>query len=1031
MASAKEYDELTISQIPAIELLKELGYEYIRPERAEKMRGSLYNVLLKDIIRERLEKINSYDYKGKKYSFSKKSLEQALKDLDKSLSGGLIKSNEKIYDDLLYGKSYPETLPDGARRSFSVNYIDWDNMENNVFHIVEEFSVEREDGSGNIRPDIVLFVNGIPFAVIECKKASLSIKQGISQTIRNQSKTFAPHLFRYVQIVMSTNKNGTKYATCGTAEKYWAVWEEQDKRWLDKELESHIRGRKATRQDKNIISLFSRERLLELTRYFMVYDKGVKKVARYQQYFALKEILKRVEERDEEGNRKGGVIWHTQGSGKSITMVMTANYLLNELHCKNPRVIVVTDRKNLDKQIKNTFIHSRLKAKKASSGSNLVKLLNDDNVAIITTLVHKFEGASALGKVIDSKDIFVLVDESHRTQYGLLHKKMRKVFPNACYLGFTGTPLMKDEKSTMIRFGELIHKYTITDGVNDKAIVPLIYEGRMIEQSVNQKAIDSRLDMITRKLNDKQKEAVKQKWSKFKRIASSIQRLELVAFDINNHFVDNYKEQGSRFKAMLATSSKIEAVRYAEAFKELGELNCAVVISPPDQREGYSEVDKESQDVIINYWKKMTANYKDGEEYEEYVKNEFIEGDELDLLIVVDKLLTGFDAPRATVLYIDKPMKEHTLLQAIARVNRLYEGKDYGYIMDYRGLLSKLDEAMDTYSGAGLEKFDPKDLKGTVYDVISIIATLKHHYAELKSIFREVDKGDTEAYEVHLEDEEIREQFYSELSQFGRHLKIAIEADVVYNALGEEAILNYKREFKFFQELRRAVKLRYSDDVDFKEYEIQMQKLMDNYIAAEEVLKITKPVDILDNKGFEEELERLQTPRAKADSIRTRLTKSINKRYDENPAFYKKFSQRIKEVLEAYKDKRITEAEYLQRMKDIKRDYSASDSDEFYPDNIKSYKHAQAFYGVIRESFSYDGEEIGNEYFGELAIEVDDIIKRYSKVDWHDNKSVQDKIAQEIEDYLYDSMANEGVKVAFDKLEKIIEELKKVALKRY
>src|SRR5699024_9147584 len=606
------------------------------------------------------------------------------------------------------------------------------------------------------------------------------------------------------------------------------------------------------------------------------------------------------------------------GSGKSLTMVMFAKYILAEMFEYNPKVVVVTDRVELDKQIHDTFTHTRLKARRAASGNHLIDLMNDNSADIVTTLVHKFDIAQAKQEPIESRDIFILVDESHRTQYGELHLKMKKVFPNACYLGFTGTPLMKKEKNTMIRFGKLIHKYTIADGVRDKAIVPLLYEGKMVDQSVNQKAIDNRLEMITRHLNDKQKEEVENKCSQFERIASSNQRISLIAFDINQHFFDNYKIQGCQFKAMLATNSKIEAIRYLEAFEELGDLNCAVVISPPDQREGHEAVDMASKDKIQTYWKRMMDKYVTPEAYEDSIKEEFIYGDELDLLIVVDKLLTGFDAPRATVMYIDKPMKEHTLLQAIARVNRLYEGKDYGFIIDYRGLLEKLDQAMQMYSGAGLENFDPKDLDGAIHDVISGIGSLRQYHSDLLQIFNPItNKQDVEAYEVWLEDEERREEFYGVLSNLSRNIGIALESEKIYNALPVDELNKYKKDLKFFQELRKSVKLRYSDTIDHKEYEAKMQKLMDNYIAAEDIIRITNPVDILNEKGIEEEMDRLCSKLAKADAIRTRLTKSVSGKWDENPAYYRKFSERIQEAIQAYKDQRISEAEYLEKMRDI------------------------------------------------------------------------------------------------------------------
>lgn len=1029
------YCEETISQRPAIELLKSLGYIYIPPEKAEQMRGGRNHVLLKDILRERIGSLNSFEYKGKIFNFSAGNIEQAIRDLDMPLTEGLVSANEKIYDCLMLGRSYQESLPDGGIYSFSLKYIDWDNIHNNVFHVVEEFSVEREDGKGTNRPDIVLFVNGIPFAVIECKRSSIAINQGIEQTVGYQNKDAIPHLYKYIQIVMATNKNETKYATCATPKKFWAEWHEEYQEWLEDSMNRNVSGRMPTIQDKNIISLFSPERLLEITRYFLLFDVKVKKIARYQQYFAVQEIIKSIKTFDKKGNRRGGVIWHTQGSGKSLTMVMLARYILSDKDFTNPRVVVVTDRIYLDKQIRDTFAHTRLRPSRATSGANLIKLIEEGSADIITTLVHKFDAAAKKNTKLEGRDIFVLVDESHRTQYGELHIKLKQVFPNACYLGFTGTPLMKKDKNTMIKFGQTprpIHTYTIADGVRDKVIVPLLYEGKMVEQTVNQKAIDQRLEMITRHLNEKQTEEVKQKWSQFERIASSKQRLYLIAFDINEHFVMNYKTEGSQFKAMLATNSKKEAIHYLDVFEELGDLHVAVVISPPDSREGYDAVDEESDNIVRKFWDRMMTRYGNEEDYEQTLKDEFIHG-ELDLIIVVDKLLTGFDAPKATVLYIDKQMKEHTLLQAIARVNRLYEGKDFGYIVDYRGLLEQLDEAMNMYSGAGLEEFDPEDLKGALYDVRSMIGELRQAHSQVKDIFISVkNKRDVEEYEVLLADEELRNNFYDVLSNFGRKLNIALESEEIYLAIGSEELEKYKRDLRFFQELRKSVKLRYSDGIDHKEYEAKMQNLMDTYISAEEVVRITNPVDILDEKGFQAELDRLSSPRAKADAIRTRLSKRIEQKWEEHPVFYKKFSERIKEVLDAYKEKRISEAEYLSKMREILKDFRGMDVGIVYPDAIRKNENAKAFFGVVKETLDKHKYLIGKEdLVAKLALKIDDVVDSNVKVDWQNNPEVHKRIEQELDDLLFDFGNDYEAELSVDEIDQVIEHVKLIAIRRY
>lgn len=1051
LSRVKEYDEMNISQIPALEVLNKIGYTIISPEKAEQMRGNLYNVVLKDILYERLTAINSFEFKGCTYKFSEKNIQQAILDIDEALTDGLIKTNEKIYDSLILGRSYPESLSEmDGTKSFNLNYIDWENPENNVFHVVEEFSVEREDGQGTVRPDIITFINGIPFGVIECKKASISISQGISQMLRNQGKGYIPQLFKFVQIVVVTNKNETQYATTGTPKKFWSLWKEDKEsieyKWFEETLAETVTCRIPTVQDKNIISLFHPKRVIEIIRFFTLYDKNIKKIARYQQYFAIKEIIRTIEETDRNGNRQSGVIWHTQGSGKSLTMVMLSRYILSQFADIHPQVLVITDRIELDSQIHQTFNHSRLRAERAISGRHLVELINNNGADIITSLVHKFDTASKHQKPVKSKNIFVLIDESHRTQYGELNIKMKKVFPNACYLGFTGTPLMKKDKSTMKKFGgRMIHKYTIKDGVEDGAIVPLLYEGRLVEQTVNRNAIDKRIEMITRNLAEKQAEELKKKWSKFEAIASSEQRIRLIADDIYVHYTKFYKDTFA--KAMLATASKFDAIRYKESFDEYGDLKTAIVISPPDQREGYDEVDEEPKDRVLKFWNKMMEAYSDPQKYEDHIKSEFIDGDELEILIVVDKLLTGFDAPRASVLYVDKPMKEHTLLQAIARVNRLYEGKDFGLIVDYRGLIQELDSAMRTYSGAGLENFDGKDLEGALVDVISIVGKLRESYSNVVAIFKGIkNKQDKEEYELLLGDEALRNDFYNQLSNFGKYLGIALESEHVYNAIGEEDIKLYKREFKFYQELRASVKLRYSDTIDHKEYEAKMRNLMDTYIAAEDIIQITAPVDILNEKEFEDELMRLGSPRAKADAIRTRMTKRISEKWDENPAYYKKFSERIEEIIEQYKEKRISELEYLEKMRNVMNDFRKGYSGTTYPEKIKHNIHAQAFYGVVKEVLederyyeagitelvAEDGPIYNYEgILADIAMEVDVIIERHCKVDWHDNPDVHKKISQEIDELLYLVKKKHFPKMTFDQIDTMIENIKTVALRRY
>ena len=1024
------YLEINASQRPALALFEAMGYTYISPADCDKQRGSRYHVLLRDILRGQLRRLNRYVYAGAENEFSAANIERAMEDLDEPLTDGLVRTSEKIYDALLLGKSYPETVGEGKMLSFNLRYIDWDNPQNNVFHVTEEFAVDSRDRQHNARPDIVLFINGIPFAVIECKAPHIPVEEAVGQMIRNQQAAYIPHLFKFAQLVVATNKNAVKYATAGTPKKFWSVWKEQDTEWLQTRLKALVPDRMPTEQDRNTVSLFSRERVFELIRYFILFDANVKKVCRYQQFFAVREIMKTIAESDEHGNRRSGVIWHTQGSGKSLTMVMLAKTILMELKDCHPRVVIVTDRKELDAQIAATFAHTRLTPARATSGRHLVELVNSARADVITSIINKFNTVERQEIKNPSRDIFVLVDESHRSNYGLMATRMRSVFPNACYIGFTGTPLMKSEKNTMARFGRLIHKYTIRDGVEDGAIVPLIYEGRFVEQKVDEENIDLWFKQTTRRLTEAQREDLRRKWSSIRRLTSTDARIKRIALDISEHFIEGYKDTG--FKAMLATNYKRDAIRYLECFEQFGDLNCAVVISPPDMREGVDDADEGADDLVVSFWNKMMQQYGDADRYEEAIKNRFCDG-EIDILIVCSKLLTGFDAPLCQVLYIDKELKEHGLLQAIARTNRLHEGKDYGLIVDYRGLIEKLDTAMDMYSGAGLENFDGGDLKGVVVDVMSAIGNLRSAYTQLVELFAPVSSiSDAEAVEVFLADDKMRQDFYTLLCAFGRALHLVLNAEQAYNALSKEERQKYQDTFIFFSKVRRSVKLQYCDAIDNAEYEPLMQNLLDTHLSVAGLKKITSPIDILNKDDFEKELEELGSLRSKADAIASRMTRSISEKRDENPAYYDSFSKRIRDALALYKEKVISEAEYLAKMRTIMEDYHAGKSTVSYPERIKNNVHAQAFFGVLTALFDeVEDERITPDFVAEVSEEITKIVASHSQVDWTNNKTIHDRISQDIDDLFYKYEKEHGLKLSFDLIDKIIDNVKTVALRRF
>lgn len=1019
-------NEMTTSQRPAIEVLQKLGYKYISEEENKNLRNNiLTDVIFKDILAKKLNEINSYEYKGEKYKFSASTIGQAIKDLNEDLVTGLISTNEKIYDLLTLGKSYQENMVDGTKRSFDIKYIDFEHPENNDFYVTEEFSVLRMNGKDYARPDIVLFVNGIPLAVIECKDASVPIIQAISQNIRNQKPDYIPQLFKFIQIVMAANKNETKYATCGTPDKFWSTWNEQYVEKQNRLLNKTVIGRQVTKQDRDIISLFEKERFLELIKDFIIFEAGKKKICRYQQYFAVKAMLERIKH-----DKKGGVVWHTQGSGKSITMVYITKKLMEDKEIQNPQVVIVTDRVDLDKQIHKTFNRIGVEAARATTGNNLTELIKDEKIGVITTVVNKFETVVKSGISVNAPNTFILVDEGHRTQYGEINRRMQEVFKGAIYISFTGTPIMKRDRNIFDKFGGLIHKYSLDDALRDKAIVPLIYEGKMVDQEVSKEAIDMRLDMLTRNLTEEQKNEVMKKWSRFEKVASSEQRLELIAWDIAKNYNETLK--GTGFNAMLACNKKVEAVKYYNIFKdEFPELEVAVVISSPDMREGEGSIDEDTNDIVKKFYINAISNYKNEEEYEETIKSKFINGD-IDILIVVDKLLTGFDAPRASTLYLDKQIKEHNLLQAIARVNRLCDGKDYGYIVDYRGLLGELDKALTMYQDAGLEEFKEEDIKSSVYYIDTEINNMFEAYEDLKGLFKDIkNKNDLEEYEILLEDEKVRKDFYNKLYKFGSMLGIILPSDQAYYKVGKEKISELRKALAFYQKLRATVKSRYSETIDHKEYEAKMQKLLDNYVVAKEMMRITEPVDITDAENFDKELEKMGTDRGKADAIRTRLTRTISEKSKADPAYYKKFSTRIKETIEEYRNRRITDSEYLQKMQDIKEDFRKGNSGISYPTNITT-ENSRAFYGVIYDKLILKMKENANiEEIGEITLTIQREIESKIKRDWHYNTDIHNEIAQAIDDTIFIYATRKNISLDLEELDKLIEEIINIALMKY
>ena len=847
----------------------------------------------------------------------------------------------------------------------------------------------------------------------------MSFENGIKQLEKEQGKDEIAHLFKYIQLTIAANGSGARYGTTGTPFKFYSVWKEQD--GVNENLKSAIKDRKISTLDTTLFALLSKDRLLRLVRHYILFDQKMKKVCRYQQFFAIEETLKRVS-MVKDGARAGGLIWHTQGSGKSLTMVMLTK-LLKQIY-PNSKIIVVTDRIDLDEQIHETFKNTDVKAGRASSGSDLIEKLQS-GVSVITTLVHKFEKVKNQKVAIRDGDIFVLVDESHRTQGGDIHKAMKKALPLACYIGFTGTPLLKREKNSFAKFGGEIHRYTIDDAVKDGAVMPLLYEGRYVGQKVlDHEGLTRKFDLISRELGYEAKRDLQQKWARFERVASSEQRLELIAVDINEHIKKTLKKSG--FKAMLATQRKYDAIKYHEIFEEFGEIKSAYVISSNE----HEELEGGHKEYIAKAWQETIKDYGSEEAYLKYVKNEFIYGDEIDLLIVVDKLLTGFDAPRASTLYIDKQLKEHNLLQAIARVNRLYDGKDYGYIIDYRGLLGELDQALTSY--ASLSGFDPEDITGAVIDVRSEIVKAKTYYTHLDDLFSGVKfKDDLESYVAVLEDVQKRDDFKEWLSQFARAFKLALSSEKIYDILSEDDIKIYKQRVKFYNELRKAVQLRYHEACNFGKYEAQMQKLLDTYVSAKEVNELTKLVNIFETE-FDDEVQRVEGKNAKADTIISAVSAVVKEKMDSNPAFYKSIAQQIQDIIDEYKAKRLSEEEKLAKAKLLKDLITGAlkPNEDRYPKEFNANKILFAIFDNLLDILGDVGLADVKTVAKNLSLKFYEIYEKASKKpEWHKNKDVENEITSQMEDALWDVEDEYGVSI--DEKEKIYQTIRGIGISFY
>ncbi|MBR1584664.1 MAG: type I restriction endonuclease subunit R [Clostridia bacterium] len=1046
------FNERIESQDRALKVIEQLGYTIIPRAEAEKKRGSRKVVLFQDELQAFLSK-QSYSLGNERRPFSKGSVEKAVAAFSQVNLPSLYASNKEVYEMLSFGKSLEESLPGGALLSFDINYIDFGHPENNIFQVTDEFEVERANGKF-ARPDIVVLVNGIPLVVIECKRSSVDVMEGVRQNIRNWGENYIPQLFRYTQMIIAMNPDKVLYGTCGTPSKQFVSWHEDDKDWLNAWCRKCSPDGQIKEQDRALVSLLHPDRLLDIIHNFIIYDNNIKKICRYKQYFAVKKCMDRILMKDGK-NTRSGVLWHTQGSGKTLTMIMLTKMILRESlrpgsTIQHPRFIMVTDRINLDKQIRDNFINTQMSPHRAKTGKGLVELLEDDGNTVITALVNKFEAAIKQHFCDDNPNIFLFIDEGHRTQYGKLNIYMNEVLPNAVKIAFTGTPLMmkapqynrgevNTAKDTYIKFGPLIDKYTLQDAIDDKVTVPLVYEGRVVPQEVTSDQINAHVKYITVGLSDKARKDLEIKYSRFVALAQTDPRLNMIAFDIHEHFLSYVKPK--KFKAMLTCSSRAAAVQMFYKLRDLGGINPAVVITPNSAKEGDDEENTtQSQKIIGDFFcKEVDPLFKNNyEAYEDSVTGEFVDPEgTIDLLIVKDKLLTGFDAPIAAVLYVDKQLKDHTLLQAIARVNRVYEDKDFGLIVDYIGIFKKLNTALDLYSDArsGLDSFDPADIQSAVSSVAQEKEALAAAYQSLWSLFEGIDKNETSAnvWQERLRDSELRKQFYHTLSQFAKRLDFMYSSRDLFEAVGFEQAEQYKKDYLFFKKLKDSVSLRFNDSVDFSRYEDGIRQLLNTYVNAKDVKMIIEPLDISNKDKMEEQLARLGSDEAKAEAIQTRQVEVLESSRYEDPIMFLTFKERINKTIQDYLAERDSE-KYLSTMETIADDFRNNRSAAKYPENIMDDSDAKSFYGAVcaglKKSMG-ESEPNTSEAMGNLALRIKGVVVANAKRDWRDNVIVHREIKKNLDDLLFDYMDENHLSWSLDTIDIIIDEIMMVAKRSY
>ena len=956
----------------------------------------------------------------KKRGVSDALINRAIRQLDAAAALGegkkLYYANKDVYRLLRYGVKDKEGA---GELNQTVWLIDWNNPEENDFAIAEEVSIKGENKK---RPDIVLYVNGIALGVLELKRSSVSVSEGIRQNLDNQKKDFIRNFFTTMQLVMAGNDTqGLRYGMIETAEKYFLEWKEE------------VSNPYSHRLDFHLSRICNKQRFLQIIHDFIVFDAGIKKTCRHNQFFGIEAAKRHV------AKREGGIIWHTQGSGKSLTMVWLAKWIRENV--RDSRVLIVTDRTELDEQIEKVFTGVEEEIYRTKSGADLVSTLNMSNPWLICSLVHKFgrqsdsenevatdefieELKQSLPKDFKAKgDLFVFVDECHRTQSGKLHEAMKSILPEAMFVGFTGTPLMKKDKKKSIEvFGSYIHTYKFDEAVADGVVLDLRYEARDIDQNItSQKKVDEWFEAKTRGLSRLAKIQLKQKWGTMQKVLSSKSRLQQIVNDILLDMDTKPRLMDGYGNAMLVCSSVYQACKAYEMFSQTdlaGKVAIVTSFQPTAASIKGEETGEGLTEKLFKYdiYRRMLADYFEQpeeqaasrvEEFEKEVKNCFIkEPGQMRLLIVVDKLLTGFDAPSATYLYIDKQMADHNLFQAICRVNRLDgDDKEYGYIVDYKDLFRSIDKAISDYTQGAFDGYDKEDVAGLLKDRLEQARLDLDNALEMVRALCEPVKfprnsqdyihyfcGESGSNQDELsEKESLRLTLYQNVAKLLRAFaNIANEMpDAGYSV---EDIEKVRDEVAHYEKVRDEVKLASGDLVELKRFEPAMRHLLDMYIRADdsEVLMDFEDIGLIElivekgNDGIDKLPEDIRrNPEAMAETIENNVRKTIIDENPVNPKYYEHMSVLLDELIEFRRQKAIEYQEYLEQIRNLARKV-------IYPDQGGSNYPSSIDTGAKRAIFDNFGKD------EVLAIKIDTAIRYTKKAEWVGDRFKEREIANAV-----------------------------------